>query len=521
MIAVNILLNNQYTSDILNLNIVHIPIPYKYDVRDVYKMADGNKQAEKMGLVGLIALCVSAMVGSGVFDLPKNMSMEAGVTAQFLSWIITGIGIWFIAEMFVILSDVKPDLTAGLYKYAQVGFGSFTGFFSAWAYFVCECAANAAYAVLVMSTLDYFFPGTFTGGNNWPSVIGASIITWAITALVLRGVEVSSGVQKIATAIMLAVVIVFLVSVLFHFNIHTFTTNMNATHSVPSVSDKPMGSVMHQLMNTMMVTLWLFGGIEGAVVMSGKAKNVKQVAPATVIGFVICLVMYALVGMLSLGAYSYGQLAKMTSPSTAYILTNIWHNNIGRDVIAIALLVAVFSSWISWIQMLAELPQHAAAEDGSFPRAFAKVSKKGEPVFSIIIATVLIEIIILIAHFDESAYQMLLTIVGVMTVPPYLLSSMYLIKISRKENGDFPTNTKHHRGAGMAIGILAFLYIIFMAYSANIKYTLISFIFYAVGIPLYMWARHQHGKKIFTKGELIFAIVILVVAIYGVYDLVH
>ena len=269
-------------------------------------MADSNKKsAEQLGLVGLIALCVSAMVGSGVFDLPKNMSMEAGVTAQLLSWIITGIGIWFIAEMFVILSDVKPDLTAGLYKYAQVGFGSFTGFFSAWAYFVCECAANAAYAVLVMSTLDYFFPGTFTGGNNWPSVIGASIITWAITALVLRGVEVSSGVQKIATAIMLAVVVVFLVTVLFHFNVHTFTTNMSATQSVPSVSDKPMGSVMHQLMNTMMVTLWLFGGIEGAVVMSGKARNVKQVAPATVAGFVICLVMYALVGMLSLGAYSY------------------------------------------------------------------------------------------------------------------------------------------------------------------------------------------------------------------------
>lgn len=109
-----------------------------------------------------------------------------------------------------------------------------------WVYFVCECAANAAYAVLVMSTLDYFFPGTFTGGNNWPSVIGASIITWAITALVLRGVEAST-VQKIATAIMLAVVVVFLVSVLFHFNVHTFTTNMSATHSVPSLSDKPMG----------------------------------------------------------------------------------------------------------------------------------------------------------------------------------------------------------------------------------------------------------------------------------------
>ena len=68
-------------------------------------MDDSNKKSpEKLGLIGLIALCVSAMVGSGVFDLPKNMSMEAGVIAQILSWIITGIGIWFIAEMFVILS---------------------------------------------------------------------------------------------------------------------------------------------------------------------------------------------------------------------------------------------------------------------------------------------------------------------------------------------------------------------------------------------------------------------------------
>ena len=116
---------------------------------------------------------------------------------------------------------------------------------------------------------------------------------------------------------------------------------------------------------------------------------------------------------------------------------------------------------------------------------------------------------------------MLLTIVGVMTVPPYLLSSMYLIKISRKDANEFPTDTKHRRWAGMTIGILAFLYIIFMAYSANIKYTLISFIFYALGIPLYVWARKQHGKTVFTKGEWIFAIIIIAVAIYGVYDLIH
>lgn len=484
-------------------------------------MEEDKSKAGKLGLVGLIALCISAMVGSGVFDLPKNMSMEAGVTAQFISWIITGIGIWFIAKMFVILSDVKPNLTAGLYKYAEVGFGPFSGFFTAWAYFICECAANAAYAVLVMSTLNYFFPGVFTGGNNWPAVIGASIITWLITALVLQGVKISSGIQKVATAFMLAVVFVFLATVLFHFNLHTFTANASATRAVPSLQDKPMGSIMHQVMNTMMVTLWLFGGIEGAVVMSGKAKDVRQVSKATIIGFVVCLVMFAAVGMLSLGVYSYGELTNMTSPSTAYILMNLWHSTLGRDVITVALLFAVFSSWISWIQMLAELPQHAAADEGSFPRAFAKISKKGVPAFSIIIATIVIEAVILIAHFDSSAYQMLLTIVGVMTIPPYLFSAMYLIKISKnKDSNDFAVNTKHSRKSALAIGILAFLYIIFMAYSAQIKYTFISFIFYAIGIPIYILARKQHGKKIFSKGEIIFAVIIVLVAIYGIYALI-
>ncbi|HAT54389.1 MAG TPA: arginine:agmatine antiporter [Lactobacillus sp.] len=484
-------------------------------------MDESNKKAQagRLGFVGLVALTVSAMVGSGVFDLPKNMSEVAGVDGQLLAWITTGIGIWFIAQTFVILSSVKPELTAGLYKYGEVGFGPFAGFFTAWGYFVCECAANAAYAVLTMSTLDYFFPGTFTGGNNWPSVIGATVLTWALTALVLRGVEVSSTVQKYATAIMLAVVVVFVVTVAAHFNLHTFTTNADASQTIASRGDKPMGGIMHQLMSTMMVTLWLFGGVEGAVVMSGKARNPKQVPKATITGFIICIVMYTLVGMLSLGVYSYGQLAKLTSPSTAYILTNLWHSTIGRDVITIALLFAVFASWISWIQMLAELPQHAAAEDGSFPRAFAKVSKNNVPSFSVIIATCVIQVIIIIAHFDLNAYQMLLTVVGTMTVPPYLISEMYLIKISRKK-GEFAEGTKHTPRKALIIASLAFIYTLVMAIAAGPRYIAIAFIVYALGIPIYVIARKQHNKKIFTKGETVFAVIIVLVAIYGVYALI-
>ena len=141
-------------------------------------MTNSKVRDNQLSFAGLVAICVSAMIGSAIFDLPKNMATVAGATAQILAWITTGIGMWLTAEVFMILSAVKPDLTAGMYDYGVKGFGPFVGFLTAWGYFVSNCATNAAFAVLVMNTLNYFFPGTFAGGNNWPSIIGASLLTW-------------------------------------------------------------------------------------------------------------------------------------------------------------------------------------------------------------------------------------------------------------------------------------------------------------------------------------------------------
>ena len=59
-----------------------------------------------------------------------------------------------------------------------------------------------------------------------------------------------------------------------------------------------------------------------------------------------------------------------------------------------------------------------------------------------------------------------------------------------------------------------------MGISAGIRYTAIAFIAYALGIPFYIWARKQYKKVMFTKGEAVFAVIIVAVAIYGVYALI-
>lgn len=473
-----------------------------------------NNKVKKLGLLSLSSVVLSAMIGGGIFDLPKNMASVAGAKAQIIAWIVAGIGMWFVTSMFLKLTELKPKLTTGLYKYGEAGFGKFTGFFVSWGYWICECFSNVAYAVLIMSTLNYFFPGKFSGGNNWLSVIGASVILWGITLIIMSGIQQAGWVTVAGIIVRMSVIAVFIIAFAIHFKWVTFTTNFNAMQTIPSLNDQPLGSIPHQVMKTLVVTLWAFGGIEGAVVLSDKARSQLEVRRATAIGYFLCLVLYTIVSLLPLGLLSYGEIARMISPSTAQLLTVALHSSAGRLIIAIGLIISVFSCWLSWTMMLAEMP-FAAAKDGAFPKVFAKENKKQVPTFSLFASTVVMQLIILLSHFANNAFQMAYTIVATMTVPPYFISALYLIKLSIKQ-ANYPG--QKGRISALVTGILAALFTLIMGISAGINYVTIAFIAYVIGIPLFIKARKEQapGEPIFTRYEKWFAAIIVVVAIGGV-----
>ena len=65
-----------------------------------------------------------------------------------------------------------------------------------------------------------------------------------------------------------------------------------------------LGNLSDQIKSTMLVTLWAFIGIEGAVVMSNRAKSPKNIGPATILGFLSCLGIYILLSLLPFGYMS-------------------------------------------------------------------------------------------------------------------------------------------------------------------------------------------------------------------------
>lgn len=468
-----------------------------------------NNTAGKLGVIGLAAIVISSMIGGGIFSLPQNMAQSAATGAVLIAWIVTGIGMYFIANTFSILSEVKPDLTSGIYMYAHDGFGAFTGFTIGWGYWLSQIFGNVGYAVITMDALNYFFPPHFAGGNNLLSIICGSLLIWFFNFVVLRGVKQAAVMNIMGTIGKLVPLAIFIILLIFAFHFDKFCYNFWG-----HLRTDNLGSFGMQLKSTMLVTLWAFIGIEGAVVLSNRAKSQSEVSKATFLGFIGCLVIYVLLSLLPFGFMDQQEIAKIANPSTAGILEKLvgpW----GSWLMNIGLLIAVLFSWLAWTMISAEIP-FAAAKNGTFPKQFASENKNGAPSFSLWVTSAVMQIAILMVYFSNNAWNTMLSITGVMVLPAYIASTMYLWKLTR--NGEYEKIKKQGKMLAVTTGILGSLYGFWLIYAAGLKYLFMAFIFLAIGIPVFMIARKQSadGRPCFSvkeKGSVIFILALAVSAI--------
>ncbi len=377
-----------------------------------------------LGVFALASIVISSMIGGGIYSLPQNMAAGASAGAVLLAWVITGIGIYFIANTFRILSTAKPDLTAGIYMYAREGFGPYVGFTIGWSYWLCQVCGNVGYAVITMDALNYFYPPFFAGGNNLASIIGGSIIIWGFNFLVLKGIKQATIVNMIGTVVKIVPLVLFIIIMAFVFSSSKFDFNFWGENLETQVK---LGGLSTQIKSTMLVTLWAFIGIEGAVVMSNRARTPNDVGKATLLGFMGCLAIYVLLSLLPFGYMSQEEIAGIANPSTAGILEKIvgpW----GAWLMNIGLLVSVLTSWLAWTMVTAEIP-HAAAKNGTFPKEFAIENKQGSPSVSLWVTSIMMQLFILLVYFSNNAWNTMLSITGVMVLPAYFMSCAYLWKL--------------------------------------------------------------------------------------------
>ncbi|MCV5197148.1 amino acid permease, partial [Escherichia coli] len=123
----------------------------------------------------------------------------------------------------------------------------------------------------------------------------------------------------------------------------------------------------------------------GAVALSGRAKNKRDVGKATFIGFVVSLIICLLVSILPFGVLTQHELSAIPTPSTAGIL-KIVVGEWGKIMIILGVLISVLTSWLAWTIICAELPM-VAAQNGTFPKPFSKKNVKGSASVSLYISS--------------------------------------------------------------------------------------------------------------------------------------
>ena len=464
---------------------------------------------QKLRLGALIALVVGSMVGGGIFSLPQNIAASASAGATLIGWLITGIGMLTLAFVFQTLANRKPQLDGGVYVYAKAGFGDYMGFSSAWGYWISAWIGNVSYMVLLFSTLGYFFP-VFGEGNTLAAIIGASVVLWLLHFLVLRGIHEAAFINTVTTIAKMVPLALFIVLAAIAFKMDVYTADFWGANN------PELGSVMDQARNMMLVTVWVFIGIEGASIFSARAAKRSDVGKATVVGFIGVLLLLVLVNLLSQGILAQAQLAGLKNPSMAAVLEHVvgpW----GAMLISIGLIVSLAGALLSWTLLCAEI-LFASASDHTMPAFLRKENANKVPVNALWLSNGLIQLFLIITLFNDATYLKLLYLATSMILVPYFWSSAYAVLLAVR--GETYENDAGQRNKDLLIALISTVYAVWLVYAAGVQYLLLSALLYAPGAILFAKAKRELGQQVFTGVEKLIFLGVLIgagVAAYGLY----
>ena len=128
----------------------------------------------------------------------------------------------------------------------------------------------------------------------------------------------------------------------------------------------------------MIITVFVFLGIEGASVYSRYAQRREDVGRATVLGFLSVLAIFALVTLLSYGILPRADLAALRQPSMASLLEYVvghW----GAVFISVGVVVSVLGAYLAWTLMAAEV-LYIPATMADMPRFRGRQNKAQAPI---------------------------------------------------------------------------------------------------------------------------------------------
>jgi APA family basic amino acid/polyamine antiporter len=430
-----------------------------------------NVKKGKLGLWMLIALVTGNMVGSGAFLLPADLARIGSIS--LVSLVFTVVGALALAMVFARMSLLIPR-SGGPYVYAQAAFGEYMGLQTAYYYWVGVWVGNAAIVVAALGYIDALFPILH---NSQMKIAMILLVIWLPTLINILGIRLAGAVQIITAILKFTPLIIIGAFGWFYFHPEYLSATFNVTEQ----------SNFTAFSSAVILTLWLFVGVESATVPADSVDNPKRNIPlATLIGTAFAALIYIASNTAIFGMIDTATLANSTAPfaKAMEIIVGPW----GRTFVAFGAICACLGALNGWILIAAQIPM-AAAKEGIFPKIFDRCNSQGAPTVGLIVTSCCITLLILASTYLNliEQFEMLILAATTAEVLSYFYTSMAQITLLPKG-----ANSKKERGQLLvAIVAAAYSFYAILGSTKEVIYALMAFIL--LTIPLYAIFRKKNG----------------------------
>ncbi len=288
--------------------------PGLFSVRDVADLVAGTQEEGKsleksIGPVGLTALGVGAIIGTGIFVVIGEGAQIAG-PAVILSFVLAAVTCLFSALSYAELASAVP-VSGSAYTYSYATMGELVAFIIGWDLILEYGVSVAAVAVGWGGNVNEFLDAAF--GFSLPAAISKSpedggvfnlpavFIVLFICALLVRGTRESARVNTIMVGVKLVVLAFFIVAAFTAFKSgHFHPFNLHGTSGIT----KGAG-----------VIFFAYIGFDAVATGSEESKNPGRDLPIAVVGsLLISTVLYILVAVAAVGVAPIATLAGSDAP---------------------------------------------------------------------------------------------------------------------------------------------------------------------------------------------------------------
>ena len=367
----------------------------------------------KMSLTQATMLVAGNMIGTGLFLLPVNLAQVGGIA--IFGWVVATVGVAALGLIFAKLGELNPQ-EGGPYAYARDFLGPYAGFQTNYVYWFGNWIGNIAIAVAAVGYLAELVPGI---SGPPASVFATAAVIWLLTFANILGPRVVGALESWTMALALIPIMAIALLGWFWFDSETFLSGWNVTG----------GSDMHAISRAASMALWAYMGIESAAVSAGVIENPKRNIPlATLIGLGLAAIVYMLSSTVIMGILPNAELQTSHAPFAEAARLAI--GTPGVIIISVCAVLKSMGSLGGWMLLVGQSAK-AAADDGMFPKGFAKLNKNGVPGRGLVVVAILMTVVLFATMSPTLAGQFnnLVNLAVILIIVPYIYSAVAVVKV--------------------------------------------------------------------------------------------